>query len=143
MSCNLLFDAGIKLTQTPYHMYATMAATSPGGEPASSETVYDGHVLYTRLGGRWMRGLETVQEAQQHAKDLRLKAAEYSCRYLRDESVGGQAAALHDMHHGDTDTRIWLSHASGLPLRQMIDLVGSHFDARIEYTNVQARAGVK
>ena len=76
-------------------------------------------------------------------------AKNVSCKYLRDESVKGESAAVYSTHNENEDTKedgqVWVSKSKGLPLRQEEDVdIGygdkRHHSTRYEYTNVQAPA---
>ena len=70
-----------------------------------------------------------------------------TCKYLRDEPVSGQMAAVYSAHdvtpQGAVDSQMWISKAKGLPLRQDMDIdVGgaagkSHTSSRFEYGDVK------
>ena len=66
------------------------------------------------------------------------------CRYLKDELVAGEMAAVYSLKNkGKVDSQIWISKAKGLPLRQEDDVdLGagkgkSHNSTRYEYGNIK------
>ncbi|MEO5558639.1 MAG: hypothetical protein ABIO49_02715 [Dokdonella sp.] len=77
----------------------------------------------------------------------------YSCRYLRDETVNGEAAAVYAGHSetedSQSDTQTWISASRGLPLLTELDIdLGDaggkkHTSMRYDYSDVQSPAGVK
>jgi outer membrane lipoprotein-sorting protein len=70
-----------------------------------------------------------------------------TCRYLRDEAVNGEAAAVYSQHIENEDTvsdgTVWISKSRGLPLRVETNVEGTLRSTRYEYGNVQVPAGVK
>ncbi len=152
-ACRPVIDAIMKQIGTPTHMYMTETAAFRGGKPTSSESIYAGGAIYIQIHGMWRRSPMTVTEMtkQQEENQKNLKAA--SCRYLRDETVNGEPAAVYVEHlesEGATsDATSWVSKSRGLPLRLDSDTdVGgkmgkSHISIRYEYGHVQPPAGVK
>jgi hypothetical protein len=77
--------------------------------------------------------------------------SKFSCRYLRDESVNEETAAVYSTHsemsdedlgEQTSDGEIGISKSRGLPLRHEFDLDAGdgkkkHHSSRYEYTNVQ------
>ena len=88
---------------------------------------------------------------QQEENERTVKAL--SCRYLRDEAVNGEPAAVYVEHSepegATSDATTWVSKSRGLPLRLESDIDAggkmgkSHRSIRFEYSNVQPPAGVK
>ena len=75
-----------------------------------------------------------------------------TCRYLRDETVNGEAASVYhsqaETKGGKSDATLWMSKRTGLPLRSEsnIDTGGGdkmHLAIRYDYTDVRPPAGVK
>ncbi len=135
----------ISVVSTPTHLYATM---NLGGKNQIVETIYAGGAIYTRFDGKWSRSSMTMQDmAQLQQKNLRNDKTT-TCKYLKDELVNGEMAALYSSHDvspkGVTDTQTWISKSKSLPLRQETDIdVGggkgkSHMSSRYEYANVKA-----
>jgi outer membrane lipoprotein-sorting protein len=64
-----------------------------------------------------------------------------TCRYLNDELVDGEMAAVYSLHDvspkATSDSKIWISKTKGLPLRTDTDLGKSHVSMRYEYGNVK------
>jgi hypothetical protein len=141
-ACQPVFDAMTKVVTTSAHIYNT----STGARPRSSETIYAAGSIYVNFAGKWTRSpltppqmLKQEEENRQHSK--------YSCRYLRDESVNGEPAALYSAHaetqDSKSDSQIWISRSKGLPLRQELDIdIGdkagkNHYSVRYEYADVK------
>jgi hypothetical protein len=146
-ACQAVLDASEKLYTTPFHMYSTQAGALVGnGKPMSSEMISAGGTDYLLYAGKWITS--SAAERKARGERNRNNARNISCRYLRDESVNGESAAVYSTHeesaHGKTDSQNWVSKRNGLILRQEIDIdtggaTGkSHMSSRIEYSNVQA-----
>jgi hypothetical protein len=149
--CQTILDASNKLYSTPFHMHMTQ--TSPGienGKPVNSELIFVGgprrYVLYD---GKWTDSPFSTEDLKELEERNLKNAKNQSCRYLRDEPVNGESAALYTQHseseNGKDDSQIWISKSKGLVLRMETDLdTGggangkSHLSIRFEYGNVQA-----
>jgi hypothetical protein len=147
--CQVLFDAMSKKFTVPSHGYMTEAA--PGGKSKTSEIIYANGAIYLNLDGKWMRSKMSQQDMLKQEQE-NIRDSKTACRYLRDESVNGEAAALYEMHsENDTvksDGQIWISKSKGLPLRVEADIdTGGgdkqHMSTRYDYSNVRAPAGVQ
>jgi hypothetical protein len=83
--------------------------------------------------------VEQEKEKEEHAKS--------TCQFLRGESVNGQAATLYSLHREydevTEDGEMWVSKATGLPLRVEEDVdnrgrkVREHRSTRFEYGNTR------
>jgi hypothetical protein len=80
-----------------------------------------------------------------------MQKAEHSCERIKSETVENQPAELYSVQSktasGGTESQIWISHASGLPLRQHTVMLEqgnakSQHDVRFDYANVSAPQGV-
>jgi hypothetical protein len=151
-ACQPVLDAMAKAIVTPKHLYTTMLA-APGGKPNSTETINTGDASYVKVGGKWSRSPVTTQDIQKREAENLRNSKTVTCRYLRDESVNGEAAAVYSEHSEQEGTKSdvlsWISKSRGLPLRTEMDLdlgekMGkSHFSTRFEYGDVRPPAGVK
>ena len=152
-ACRPAIDAIKKQIVTPSHMYQTETAAFTGGKPLTSESIFAGGVIYIQVHGAWRRSPMTTGEMlkQQEENERNLKAP--SCRYLRDEAVNGEPAAVYVEHSEPegaiSDATIWVSKSRGLPLRLEADTDAGgkmgkvHRAIRYDYGNVQPPAGVK
>lgn len=146
-SCQALFEAMTKMVTTPTHVYTTeTAAFRSDGRPTTNETIYAGGAIYAKVNGKWIRSTITPHDMVRQEQDNR-KNAKDTCRYLHDESVSGEPAAVYSTHSESqdvkSDAQLWISKSKGLPLREELDMdVGgklgkSHRSMRFEYGNVQ------
>jgi hypothetical protein len=151
--CQAVDDAMNKVMTVPAHIYDAMSPIlSNGGTPKPSdtirnETIYVGVSAYAKVGGKWSRSEWTLQRVMKQEQENR-QQSKSTCRYLRDESTNGEAAAVYSMHAERTDPeaksdgQIWISKSRGLPLRHEMDVdagsgIKDHHSVRYEYTNVQ------
>jgi hypothetical protein len=136
--CKLVLDAGTKAFDTPTHAYVTMNIS---GKPETGESIYAGGLVYAKYNGQWSAG-STTKEIKEIAEKNR-QNNKTTCRYLKDEPVNGEMAAVYSVHdvspRSTSDSTIWVSKAKGLPLRTDIDMNGgkSHISTRYEYSNVK------
>jgi hypothetical protein len=150
-ACRPVRDAEAKQLTTPHHFYSTMA--SPADNLLGDEGIVVGGVLYDGLDGRWTRSPVSLADLQKERAEDRKRSKVLSCRYLRDETVRGEAAAVYSEHSesdaGTSDATTWISKRRGLLLKREsdVELVGitgkSHQSIRYEYGNVKAPAGAK
>ncbi len=103
-----------------------------------------------QIRGQWT---SRPYDSQKAANDARaaMQKAEHSCERVKSEAVDEQPAELYSVQSktasGGTEFQIWISHASGLPLRQHTVMLEqgsakSQHDVRFDYVNVVAPQGV-
>jgi hypothetical protein len=139
-SCQPLQNAAAKLATTPTHIYAT--TVSGNDKPTITEMIYAKGAVYGKVGGNWMRTALTPQELVAQDQE---KQKNGSCHYMKDESVGGETAAVYSerSQSGEAQAQLWISKSSGLPLREEMDIgsgsmgPATHMSMRFEYANVQ------
>jgi hypothetical protein len=153
--CQAVDDARNKVMTVPTHIYDAMSPIPSNGrtpQPSDTihnETIYVGGSGYAKVSGKWSRSEWTLQRLTKQEQQNR-QQSKYTCRYLRDESINGEAAALYSMHaeralgqmHVTSDGQLWISKSKGLPLRDEMDVdagsgIKDHHSVRYEYTNVQ------
>ena len=142
--CQPVFDASARLYTMPVHLYTTMAGTS-------SEQIYTNSSIFTNVMGKWHRSKMTMQELQKQEQE-NIRNSKTTCRYLRDEPVNGEMAALYT-EQGENqgikfDGQVWVSKGKGVLLRSESDMdtgegSKSHIAVRYEYSNVKPPAGVQ
>jgi hypothetical protein len=138
--CRLVLEATSKVFDTAVHSYVTMnmgGTTQPGGE-----MIYVAGASYLKSGGKWSPSSISIQEMKQLVQK-NVQTNKTTCRYLKDEPVNGEMAAVYSVHEetprSTSDSRIWISRAKGLPLRSEQDLSATmHISTRYEYGNVKA-----
>ena len=136
--CKLVLDAMTKVMDTPTHAYFTM---NINGKAQTGESIYAGGLIYAKYEGKWSTGTSTNEMKEIAAKNQRTN--KMTCRYLKDEPVNGEMAAVYSVHEvsprSTTDSTTWISKAKGLPLRSDIDMAGdkSHISTLYEYGNVK------
>lgn len=143
--CQPIIDAMNKIYSTPTHLYTTM------GSGLKNELIYAGGIVYDNLHGKWARSTVTLQQVEK-MEDENRRNSTYTCRYLRDESVNGDMAAVYSIHAErslaeansgiKSDGQIWISKTKGLVLRQEEDIddgggAKMHHSTRCEYVNVR------
>jgi len=144
--CKAAFEANDKLITTPHHGFTTRSAVSKADKPEPMENIFVGGVYYIQHRGKWMKSPMTAEQMKQQQEENRKNAKNTSCRYVRDEPVNGEAAAVYKVHSETEDTKsdslIWISNAKGLILREEEDLDAGgdkmHMVTRFEYSNVTA-----
>ncbi|MHB8655049.1 MAG: hypothetical protein ACYDA9_14365 [Terriglobia bacterium] len=142
-SCQAIANAVGKLAATPTHIYSTTVNRGSDDKPTTSEMIYAKGAVYLKVGGNWMSTKLTTQEMATQERDKQRKG---SCHYLKDESIGGEAAAVYSerSESGEAQAQMWISKSNGLLLREEMD-IGSgghggttHISMRYEYANVEA-----
>jgi hypothetical protein len=152
-SCKPMLDALRKQIATPTHIYMTESGGVRGhGKPESHESIHTGGAIYVQMNGQWKRSPITTEDMRRQEEENVRTAKSMTCRYLRDEAVGGEAAAVYrsqvDNQDVKSDATVWISKRTGLPLKSENDLdTGGndkqHLSIRYEYSNVAAPAGVR
>jgi len=144
--CQPVFDALTKVVTTPNHGYSTQTGAFVRGKPRSGETIYVQGARYVRVDGTWTKSRLQNEDILQQEKENRANG-KASCQFVRNESVNGESAMLYAMHseneYAKEDAQMWISKATGLPLREEMDTdaggaIGkSHRSMRYEYSNVK------
>jgi hypothetical protein len=116
-ACQAVADVGRKVLTTPTHIYITRTnAFRSGGKPTTSETIYAGGAIYVRVSDRWTRSTITPQDMLQQKKENQ-NDTKITCRYRREESVNGEAAAVYSQHieteNDKMDVQVWISKSKG------------------------------
>jgi hypothetical protein len=145
-ACQTVLDAVIKQATIPVHQKISMESAAMPGKTLQSEMIRTGDTLYMQIRGQWTSRPYDRQKAVDDARQA-MQKAEHSCTRVRSETVDGQSADLYSVEaktaSGGTDSQIWISSASGLPLRQHTVMLeqGSakaQHDVRFDYTDVRA-----
>jgi len=135
----VLLEAAVKFHNNPARVYGTVR--NAGGRIVNTELIYAAGSVYMNINGKWTGPTTGVE--QQMEQLTRNFTARDTCRYLRDEPVNGEMAALYSVRsetpRGTHDTQIWISKSKGLLLRQDVDSDGgkTHLSSRYEYGNVK------
>ncbi|MHB8486117.1 MAG: hypothetical protein ACYDCM_10370 [Candidatus Acidiferrales bacterium] len=147
--CKVLFSAFDKTLITPNHSYVS-ETVSAKDRPKNNEQILAGGIRYIQVNGKWRKSPVTTQQLQEQDRENRQNAKEYACRYVREEPVQGESAAVYNAHSKTedftSDAQVWVSKSRGLILREeevmdMGDAGGKfHISIRYEYGNVQAPA---
>jgi hypothetical protein len=140
-SCQPTYDAMAKSITVPTHIYTSMTdVPNNGDKPVASETIYFEGSSY----GKWTRSPMTSEQVMKKVEEDR-KNSKTTCRYLKDEMIKGEPAAVYSTRSDTGDIRsegqFWISKTKGLPLKQELDIELSgtkkHHSVRYEYANVQ------
>jgi hypothetical protein len=149
-ACQAVIEAVIKQAGVPVHQKITIESAAAPGKPIQSEAIHVADTLYMQVRGQWTARPYDRKKVAEDARQAMLKA-DHSCTRLRSEAVDGQAAELYSVQSksatGNTDSQLWISSATGLPLRQHTVVLEQgttkmQHDVRFDYANVQAPSGV-
>jgi len=142
--CQPVFEASDRLYTAPVHLYTTMSGTT-------TELIYTNSAIFTNVMGKWHRSKMTPQEMQKQEQE-NIRNSKTTCRYLRDEPVNGEMAALYT-EQGETqgmkfDGQVWISKSKGVLLRTEEDMdagegAKNHIAIRYEYSNVKPPTAVQ
>jgi hypothetical protein len=152
-TCKIVVDSLAKQHGTPTHLYAEQSETSrAGGKPRINEMIYFGDAIYIQEKGQWVRSPLSVQGMRKQQEENLRNAQGMTCRYVRDEAVSGETAAIYQSSAttpaGKSNSTLWVSKRTGLPLRSETDIDPGtqdavHITMRYDYANVHPPAGVK
>lgn len=149
-ACQAVLQAVLKQTAAPVHQKVTIETAAAPDKPMQNEMIRLGDTLYMQMRGQWMARPYDAAKAAEDARQAMTKG-EHSCTRVRSEAVDGQPAELYRVQSktatGGSDSQIWISTASGLPLRQAVTMleqgtVKLKHEVRSDYANVRAPAGV-
>ena len=146
--CAMVKAASIAQIKVPHAVVHVM--TLPGKPPQRFEMIFKGDKVYTLMNGAWSSMAFSVQDQIDtiNAASEQAAKATYTCRKVGSESVNGESASVLASHgdaHGKvTDSRLWLSDKTGLPLKSEVRLAtGTVVTDEFRYTNVDVPPGVK
>jgi hypothetical protein len=150
-TCKVLFDADRKMILTAHHGYQTQTSLTRK-DPETSESIYSGGLngpVYIMVNGQWHRS-PMSPDASLKQKEENIRNSKSSCRYLRDEAVNSESAAVYSVHAETEDSKsdgtVWVGKRNGLPLREEMGLDLSpgkmHYTVRYDYSNVHVPDGV-
>lgn len=149
-ACQAVLQAVLKQTSAPVHQKVTIETAAAPDKPMHNEMIRLGDTLYMPARGQWMARPYDAAKAADDARQAMTKG-EHSCTRVRSEAVDGQPAELYRVQSktatGGSDTQIWISTATGLPLRQTVAMleqgtVKLKHEVRSDYANVRAPAGI-
>lgn len=149
-ACQAVLEAIVKQTAVPVHQKVSIESAAAPGKPLLSEIIRTGDKMYMQIRGQWTSRPYDNQKAATDAREA-MQKARHTCTRLRNEAVDGQAADLYSVQsktgQSSSDSQIWISPTSGLPLRQHTEIAtggggSSRHDVRFDYRNVTAPAGV-
>jgi hypothetical protein len=149
-ACQAVLQAVLKQTAAPVHQKVTIETAAAPDKPMHNEMIRLGDTLYMQARGQWMARPYDAAKAADDARQAMTKG-EHSCTRVRSEAIDGQPAELYRVQSktatGGSDTQIWISTASGLPLRQTVTMleqgtVKLKHEVRSDYANIRAPAGV-
>lgn len=103
-ACDTVLPATETIWQVPVHVYTTTETTASGKKQlGNTESIYTGGLngaVYQMADGKWSRSPGATGELKASRDALRADdkdAAKPTCRYLRDEAVNGEAAAVYSI----------------------------------------------
>lgn len=146
--CKAVIDAVIRQAGVPVHQKVTIESAQAPGRKIESEVIRIGDALYMQMRGHWMKRPYDPAKATADAQEAMRKSS-HTCSLVRREAIDGQAADLYKVHtegpEGMTDGEVWISAASGLPLRQRTEMSAqglskSRHEVVFDYANVKAPA---
>src|SRR5579863_6365637 len=93
--CKVLSDASSKVFNTPAHLNITGTV---GSLTTNAEMIYASGNIYMKLAGKWSITGTTKDMEQLTEKNRQSgKVSTATCRYLKDELVNGEMAAVYSM----------------------------------------------
>ncbi len=155
-SCDPMSQAITKMLRTPNHQYMSQNSANEGlmngGKLRTSESISTEDTSYVKIQDQWRKVPFSRQDMLKQEEESHQNSKE-TCQFLRDDSSEGDPASVYGAHSeaegGKSDVQIWISKASGLPLREEIDLdLGSearksHSSVRFDYAHVEAPKDAK
>jgi hypothetical protein len=142
--CQPPLDGQLKLITTPHH-----TVTAEGKPPKMGEAIAVDGANYLKVHDTWRKSPMTVQASLAQEQENIRNATVFNCTRLPDGDVDGTPAAVYKVHSetpdvGSSDAQIWLSKATGLPLRTENDFnstgTNRHMSIKYDYANIHAPA---
>jgi hypothetical protein len=138
--CQAVTNAMLRVATTPHHAVATSSKLS-----GVTESIMAGDTNYFKYHGVWKKSPLSPKDNLEREQDNIKNARVYTCRRLPDELLDGASVAVYTAHSetadvGTTDAKLWISKATGLPLRTDSDIdVGTkqHLSVRYDYANIK------
>jgi hypothetical protein len=138
--CQTVFASLVAMTK---HDHASdMTMTDGSNPPNQAQEVTVGGKSYLKVGGVWkVSPMTPDQEVEMMNENL--KTSTQTCKAAGDDVVGGQPASVVEIHAVNkdvtSDNRVWLSKASGLPLKLESKMDGGMSTSQtVSYDNVSA-----
>ena len=144
-ACKAVLDSVIKQATLPVHQKVVIEnAAAPAGK-IDSEVIRTGDAIYMQIRDQWKKLPYDPTKATQDARTA-MEKSRHECTKVRSETVAGQAADVYAVTshgpEGDSQSEIWISASSGLPMRQHSEMVVQGHKVRHEvtsdYANVKA-----
>lgn len=141
--CDTIIASMVKQAGKPFS--STLTMKSPFGQRVM-KSVNTGTKLYLNIQGGWQ---VVTFDAKQQAAAIRKNAAavKQTCRKLPDDKVNGEPANVFTAHVDNkgalSENKIWISKASGLPLKTEISFKGQTMSTLHDYKHVQPPPGAK
>ena len=146
--CAIVKTASIAQAKVPYAVVHVM--TLPGKPAQRFEMIFKGDKAYTLMNGAWSSMAFSMQDRIDtiNAASEQAAKATYTCRKVGSEAVNGEPASVlasHGDSHGKvTDSRLWVSDKTGLPLKSEVHLAaGTVITDEFRYAHVDVPPGVK
>jgi len=142
--CDAIFNAMVAQVKVPFAVKATQ--TPVNGPAQTMETRIVGGKSYFFVQGQWHS--EPVSPDQM-VSDLteEKNAVKQTCNVAGDEPVGGQPATVYEAHidsQGEkSDNKLWVSKATGLPVKSEARMREGTITQTFSYDGVTAPAGVR
>src|SRR5690348_16338090 len=118
--CKPVFDAMLKETTTPHHLVTTM-------DGRTMESIATADATYIQVRGAWKKSPMSPKDMLAQQQENIRNTTVASCKALPDELVDARPAAVYQTHYeqkdsGASDAKVWISKATGLPLRTDVTL---------------------
>jgi hypothetical protein len=143
-TCKPVFDALNKMMTVPVHIYST---SSGDAGDKTSESIFLDDKVYSNAAGKWALSPIKAKELAKQEDEGRKKTVN-ACKFLKDDSVNGETAGQYSMRSTGpdqkTESQMWISKSTGMPVRNEVDLSNgkgdkkSHYSVRFEYKKIEA-----
>jgi hypothetical protein len=142
--CDVIFNAMIAQVKVPFAVQATQA---PKNGPAQKmETRFVGGKSYFFVQGAWHSEPVTPDQMVADLTEAR-KSAKQTCTMAGDETVDGTPTTVYEAHldsDGEkSDNKLWVSKATGLPVKSEARMQEGTITQTFRYDGIQAPAGAR
>jgi outer membrane lipoprotein-sorting protein len=114
--CGIVKEAVIAQTKVSYA--ATVVMTLPGEPTTTAQTIASGEKVYFLFKGAWQ---SSPRNAQEEIDKVNSAAKTGTCAHESDDTINGESVGVYTLRyqtpHSESNNRLWISKATGLPLK--------------------------
>jgi hypothetical protein len=123
-------------------LFTTDHADTTTSSGTTSQAITAGGVIYVQVKGVWRKSPMTAQDMSKQEEENIRDAKAYTCQAQPDDAGAAVYKTHSESDAGVSDGKIWISKATGLPVKTEGDLLAAgqkiHMSTVYAYTNIHA-----